>query len=253
MKKRMFSLFLALTLCLGLLPATAWAAGETVPSNVTLAGTALESGKSYIATVDGITEKTGESAETNYLTYDNGTLIVIGTVEITCDSAGLSFYNGTLTLAGNGDLTIAASGSNSAVSGSPQSTLTTAEGFSGSITLGSVNASAVQNVVLDLTTGGDILISSAKNSAVNTPQNPVMLAGKTVTIKGTDETTEASPANVSTVTAPKLNVTAGDGVTITGSGAIPLIADDNGGECAVTTPEEMWKSSTRAAWRYLVR
>ena len=234
MKKRMFSLFLALTLCLGLLPATAWAAGETVPSNVTLAGTALESGKSYIATVDGITEKTGESAETNYLTYDNGTLIVIGTVEITCDSAGLSFYNGTLTLAGNGDLTIAASGSNSAVSGSPQSTLTTAEGFSGSITLGSVNASAVQNVVLDLTTGGDILISSAKNSAVNTPQNPVMLAGKTVTIKGTDETTEASPANVSTVTAPKLNVTAGDGVTITGSGAIPLIADDNGGECAVT-------------------
>ena len=234
MKKRMFSLFLALTLCLGLLPATAWAAGETVPSNVTLAGTALESGKSYIATVDGITEKTGESAETNYLTYDNGTLIVIGTVEITCDSAGLSFYNGTLTLAGNGDLTIAASGSNSAVSGSPQSTLTTAEGFSGSITLGSVNASAVQNVVLDLTTGGDILISSAKNSAVNTPQNPVMLAGKTVTIKGTDETTEASPANVSTVTAPPLTVTAGDGVTITGSGAIPLIADDNGGECAVT-------------------
>ena len=106
MKKRMFSLFLALTLCLGLLPATAWAAGETVPSNVTLAGTALESGKSYIATVDGITEKTGESAETNYLTYDNGTLIVIGTVEITCDSAGLSFYNGTLTLAGNGDLTL---------------------------------------------------------------------------------------------------------------------------------------------------
>lgn len=81
---------------------------------LTLAGTALESGKSYIATVDGITEKTGESTETNYLTYDNGTLIVIGTVEITCDSAGLSFYNGTLTLAGNGDLTIAASGSNSA-------------------------------------------------------------------------------------------------------------------------------------------
>lgn len=195
----------------------------------------MESGKSYIATVDGITEKTGESTETNYLTYDNGTLIVIGTVEITCDSAGLSFYNGTLTLAGNGDLTIAASGSNSAVSGSPQSTLTTAEGFSGSITLGSVNAPAVQNVVLDLTTGGDILISSAENSAVNTPQNPVMLAGKTVTIKGTDETTEASPANVSTVTAPKLNVTAEDGVTITGSsGYLPLIADDSNNECAVT-------------------
>ena len=69
MKKRMFSLFLALALCLSLLPATAWAAGETVPSNVTLAGTALESGKSYVATVDGITEKTGESVETNYLTY----------------------------------------------------------------------------------------------------------------------------------------------------------------------------------------
>ena len=89
MKKRMFSLFLALALCLSLLPATAWAAGETVPSNVTLAGTALESGKSYVATVDGITEKTGESVETNYLTYDNGTLTVFGTVEVSCgESAG---------------------------------------------------------------------------------------------------------------------------------------------------------------------
>ena len=123
----------------------------------------------------GLPRKPANLPKRNYLTYDNGTLIVIGTVEITCDSAGLSFYNGTLTLAGNGDLTIAASGSNSAVSGSPQSTLTTAEGFSGSITLGSVNASAVQNVVLDLTTGGDILISSAKNSAVNTPQTPLCL------------------------------------------------------------------------------
>ena len=235
MKKRMFSLFLALALCLSLLPATAWAAGETVPSNVTLAGTALESGKSYVATVDGITEKTGESVETNYLTYDNGTLTVFGTVEVSCgESAGLSFYSGTLTLAGDGDLTIAASGSNSAVSGNPYSTLT-AVNFSGDLTLGSVNAPAVQNVVLNLTTGGDILISSAKNSAVNTPQNPVTLAGKTVTIKGTDETTEASPANVSTVTAPKLNVTAEDGVTITGSSDyLPLIADDSNNECAVT-------------------
>ena len=235
MKKRMFSLFLALALCLSLLPATAWAAGETVPSNVTLAGTALESGKSYVATVDGITEKTGESVGTNYLTYDNGTLTVFGTVEVSCgESAGLSFYSGTLTLAGDGDLTIAASGSNSAVSGNPYSTLI-AVNFSGDLTLGSVNAPAVQNVVLNLTTGGDILISSAKNSAVNTPQNPVTLAGKTVTIKGTDETTEASPANVSTVTAPKLNVTAEDGVTITGSSDyLPLIADDSNNECAVT-------------------
>ena len=56
-----------------------------------------------------------------------------------------------------------------------------------------------------------------------------------MTIKGTDETTEASPANVSTVTAPKLNVTAEDGVTITGSsGYLPLIADDSNNECAVT-------------------
>ena len=57
MKKRMFSLFLALTLCLGLLPATAWAAGETVPSNVTLAGTALESGKSTLQQLMGLPRK----------------------------------------------------------------------------------------------------------------------------------------------------------------------------------------------------
>lgn len=235
MKKRMFSLFLALTLCLGLLPATAWAAGETVPSNVTLAGTTLESGKSYIAAESGITEKPDDSDETNYLTYADGVLTVYGTVKVSCgESAGLSFYSGTLSLAGNGDLTIAASSSSSAVFGSPQSTLTT-EGFSGSITLCSVNASAVQNVVLDLTTGGDILISSAENSAVNTPQNPVALAGKTVTLKGAVETAEASPANVSAVTAPKLNVTAEGGVTITGSsGYLPLIADDSNNECAVT-------------------
>lgn len=235
MKKRMFSLFLALTLCLGLLPAAAWAAG-IAPERITLAGTALENGKSYIAAESGITEKPDDSDETNYLTYADGVLTVYGTVEVSCgESAGLSFYSGTLTLAGNGDLTIAASGSNSAVSGSPQSTLTTAEGFSGSITLGSVYAPAVQNVVLDLTTGGDILISSAENSAVNTPQNPVALAGKTVTLKGATETAEASPANVSAVTAPKLNVTAEDGVTITGSsGYLPLIADDSDNECAVT-------------------
>ena len=231
MKKRFLSVLTALALCLTLLPTAALAA-ETAPSSVTLAGTELKSGKSYIPKEGGGIKEKQDSPDTDYLNYKDGVLTVNGTVEVS-GSAGLNFYDGTLTLAGDGDLTITASGINNAVSGSPQSTLTTAKGFSGSITLRGENAPAVQNVKLDLTTEGDIQISSAKNSAVNTPDNPVKLAGRTVTIE-----TTAEPANsVSTVTAPGLNVTAGGNVTITGNGGSfrrPLIAGDSGKECAVT-------------------
>lgn len=227
MKKRFLSVLTALTLCLTLLPTASLAAG-TAPSSVTLAGTELESGKSYIPKTDGGIEETTDSSAMGYLTYDNGVLTVHGTVEVS-SSAGLNFDDGTLTLAGDGDLTITASGIDSAaVSGSNESTLTTAEGFSGSITLQSVNGDAVQIVKLDLTTRGDIRISSAK-IAVNTPDNPVKLAGRTVTIE-----TTAEPADDATVIAPSLNVTAGGNVTITGSGnTYPLIGDRNE-NCAVT-------------------
>ena len=230
MKKRFLSVLTALALCLTLLPAAALAA-ETAPGRVTLAWVLLESGKSYVPKEGGgIKEKTDQS-DANYLTYADGVLTVHGTVEVNGGSSdGLSFYDGVLTLAGDGDLTITAS-SGGAVSGSPGSTLTTAEGFSGSITLRSENRSAVQNVKLELTTEGDIRISSAKSNAVNTPQNPVTLKGETVTI----ETTADSPVSVSTVVAPSLNVTAGSDVTIIGNGgSYPLIAGDSGKECAVT-------------------
>ena len=230
MKKRILSCLMALALCLTLLPAAALAA-ETAPGRVTLAWVLLESGKSYVPKEGGgIKEKTDQS-DANYLTYADGVLTVHGTVAVNCNNGdGLSFYDGVLTLAGDGDLTITAS-SGGAVSGSPGSTLTTAEGFSGSITLRSENRSAVQNVKLELTTEGDIQISSAKSNAVNTPQNPVTLKGETVTI----ETTADSPVSVSTVVAPSLNVTAGSDVTIIGNGgSYPLIAGDSGKECAVT-------------------
>ena len=227
MKKRFLSVLTALALCLTLLPTAALAA-ETAPSYVTLAGTPLQSDKFYIPKASGGIEEKQDSPDTNYLTYDGGVLTVHGTVEVS-GSAGLNFDDGTLTLAGDGDLTITASGIDSAaVSGSNESTLTTAEGFSGSITLQSVNGDAVQLVKLDLTTRGDIRISSAK-IAVNTPQNPVTLKGETVTIE-----TTANPADDATVIAPSLNVTAGGNVTITGSGnTYPLIGDRNE-NCAVT-------------------
>ena len=227
MKKRFLSVLTALALCLTLLP-TASLAAETAPSYVTLAGTDLQSDKFYIPKTDGGIKETTDSPDTNYLTYDGGVLTVHGTVEVS-GSAGLNFDDGTLTLAGDGDLTITASGIDSAaVSGSNESTLTTAEGFSGSITLQSVNGDAVQLVKLDLTTRGDIRISSAK-IAVNTPQNPVTLKGETVTIE-----TTADSADDATVIAPSLNVTAGGNVTITGSGnTYPLIGDRDE-NCAVT-------------------
>ena len=225
MKKRFLSVLTALALCLTPLPAAALAAG-TAPSYVTLAGTELQSDKFYIPKTDGGIKETTDSPDTNYLTYDGGVLTVNGTVEVS-GSAGLNFDDGTLTLAGDGDLTITASGINSAVSGSNGSTLTT-EGFSGSITLQSVNGDAVQLVKLDLTTRGDIRISSAK-IAVNTPDNPVTLKGETVTIE-----TTANPADDATVIAPSLNVTAGGNVTIIGSGnTYPLIGDGDE-NCAVT-------------------
>ena len=225
MKKRFLSVLTALALCLPLLPTASLAAG-TAPSYVTLAGTELQSDKFYIPKTDGGIKETTDSPDTNYLTYDGGVLTVNGTVEVS-GSAGLNFDDGTLTLAGDGDLTITASGINSAVSGSNGSTLTT-EGFSGSITLQSVNGDAVQLVKLDLTTRGDIRISSAK-IAVNTPDNPVTLKGETVTIE-----TTANPADDATVIAPSLNVTAGGNVTIIGSGnTYPLIGDGDE-NCAVT-------------------
>ena len=228
MKKRFLSVLTALTLCLTLLPAQSLAA-ETAPSYVTLAGTPLESRKSYIPTAGGGIKETTDSSDANYLTYDGGVLTVHGTVAVNGGSSdGLNFDDGTLILAGDGDLTITASDSNSAVSGSNESTLTTAEGFSGSITLQSVNGDAVQIVKLDLTTRGDIRICSAK-IAVNTPKNPVTLKGETVTIA-----TTADSANDATVIAPSLNVTAGGNVTITGNGnTYPLIGDGYK-ECAVT-------------------
>ena len=239
MKKRFLSVLTTLALCLTLLPTASLAegtepsgvtlAGTEAPSYVTLAGTKLESGKFYIPKTVGGIDETADLPDTDYLTYNNGTLTVFGTVKIS-GSAGLSFYGGTLTLAGDGALTIEASDNNSAVSGSPQSTLTTADEFSASIILESANASAVQNVKLDLTTGGSIQISSAKKSAVYTPDNPVTLKGGTVII----ETTADPAVSVSTVAAPSLNVTAGRDVTITGSGNLPLIAGDGGKECAVT-------------------
>ena len=228
MKKRFLSVLTALALCLTLLPTASLAAG-TAPSSVTLAGTELESGKSYIPKTDGGIEEKLDSSATDYLTYKDGVLTVHGTVAVNGDnSAVLNFDDGTLTLAGDGALTITASGINSAaVSGSNDSTLTT-EGFSGSITLQSVNDDAVQLVKLDLTTEGDIRISSAK-IAVNTPENPVTLKGETVTIE-----TTVDSADDATVIAPSLNVTAGGHVTITGSGnTYPLIGDRNQ-ECAVT-------------------
>ena len=230
MNKRFLSVLTAVALCLTLLPAASLAA-ETAPARVTLAGTELVSGKSYIPKTDGGIEGKTDQPDANYLTYADGVLTVHGTVEVNCGSLGsLSIYNGVLTLAGDGDLTIEASGTGGAVYGSHDSTLTTAEGFSGSITLRSENASAVQNVKLELTTKGDIRISSGNSRAVYTPSNPVTLKGGTVTI----ESTAASPVDVSTVTAPSLNVTAGHDVTITGNGNLPLIANYNGNECAVT-------------------
>ena len=228
MKKRFLSVLTALALCLTLLPAQSLAA-ETAPSYVTLAGTELQSDKFYIPKADGGIEEKQDLPDTDYLTYKDGVLTVHGTVEVNGGSSdGLNFYNGALTLAGDGDLTITASDSNSAVSGSNESTLTTAEGFSGNITLQSVNGDAVQIVKLDLTTRGDIRISSAK-IAVNTPKNPVTLKGETVTIE-----TTADSADDATVIAPGLNVTAGGNVTITGNGNIYPLIGDGDKECAVT-------------------
>ena len=110
MKKRFLSVLTALALCLTLLPTASLAAG-TAPSSVTLAGTELESGKSYVPKEGGgIKEKTDQS-DANYLTYADGVLTVHGTVAVNCNNGdGLSFYDGVLTLAGDGDLTITASG-----------------------------------------------------------------------------------------------------------------------------------------------
>lgn len=99
MKKRILSIFVALSLCLGLLPGTALAAGESV---VKIGRLALEDGKQYVADTDGVIEKTADTLEgTPYLDYNNDILIIHGDMEIPSMS-----ITGNLTITGGEDTSL---------------------------------------------------------------------------------------------------------------------------------------------------
>lgn len=105
MKRRMLSIICALALCLGLLPATAWAAA---PTTLTVGGTNALNGGYWLTNADGTLTADGASAENYNVYYDgDGTL--------TLDNATI---NGTDTIGhvgtgiyAEGDLTIVLEGS----------------------------------------------------------------------------------------------------------------------------------------------
>lgn len=100
MKKRILSIFVALSLCLGLLPGTALAAGE---SGVKIGELGLEDGKQYIANANGeVIEKTAGTPEgTPYLDYNNDILTVYGDMEILSMT-----ITGNLTITGGEDASL---------------------------------------------------------------------------------------------------------------------------------------------------
>lgn len=95
MKKRIVSIFIALVLCLSLLPGTALAAGD---SGVTINSIALVDGKQYVADTYGVKEKTADTGEdTPYLDYSGGVLTVHGQMVV---NSGIKISSD-LTIAGD--------------------------------------------------------------------------------------------------------------------------------------------------------
>ena len=108
MKRRMLSILCALALCLGLLPATAWAAA---PTTLTVGGTDVLSGSYWLTNADGTLTPDGASAD-NYNVYynGNGTLTlkdatINGTNTIYHVGAGI-FASGDLTIVLEGSSTV---------------------------------------------------------------------------------------------------------------------------------------------------
>ena len=130
MRRKMISLIAALALCLGLLPGTAWAAGD---STVKIGAVALESGKQYVASeTSGVEEKPSDTpADTPYLDYSGGTLTVHGAFAVNA------------TLAVNSDLTI---------TGGEGSSLNVTAASDSAVTLGNSALTLDGGVNVDFTT-----------------------------------------------------------------------------------------------------
>ncbi len=175
MRQKALSIITALALCLSLLPGTALAAD----AGVTIGDTGLEDGKTYVADESGGVEELTEGDELpdNYLEYDGTTLTVHGTVEVTdaiCVNSDLTITDdgdggsslktsgavvlssATLTLDGGVDFTVGTSLSGTETG---ESTLTTATGYSGDITIGDITVQGGSNgVVLDVKSSKSITI-----------------------------------------------------------------------------------------------
>lgn len=196
MKRRIVSILAALALCLGLLPGTARAA-EGDPA-VKINDIALEDGKKYVASGDGVAAEDGEIAEgTPYLEYSGGTLTVCGAFAVT----GPMAVNANLTITGGveSSLEVNASdepavglGSGGALtldggvnvnftsnnapavfsdpSAGPLSTFNTTNSYSGAIGLGG-NGTAVSGIQLNVQSSGSITIEGD----IEAPAGPMVL------------------------------------------------------------------------------
>lgn len=232
MKKRIFSLFTALALCLSLLPGTALAEGDP---GVIINSTSLESGKQYVAGEYGVIEKPADApADTPYLDYRDGVLTVHGQMDLksspftingavtftgggdSCLETANIYINGTLTLSGSMDFKPKSLNGNS--SASPATKLTTTDDYSGDIAIQKTSTS----VLLDVQSSASISIGgNVSYFSPDPPADPITLksAGDistdllqyhTITIEGKNVSLMNSPV----FTGKSLTVKAAENVTV---------------------------------------
>lgn len=221
MTKRLLSLALSLAMVLTMTPLVAGAEGDA--AMVTIGNTTLESGKYYVSAttpaengapaylrmVDTLNE---EPATGSYLEYKDGILTVHGSVELNCMATAVTVNGGTLTITGNDEssLTVTSSGMSPLYSSSTStitlagdfditldsssaptvtlndSTLKTAEGYTGDIVFKNTSTSPVIGSagIVNLNTVGNISFNKSSNSNPVIVSSALTLYANNITIEG---------------------------------------------------------------------
>ncbi len=221
MTKRLLSLALSLAMVLTMTPLVAGAAGDE--AMVTIGNTTLESGKyyvpattpaengapAYLRMVDTLNE---EPATGSYLEYKDGILTVHGSVELNCLATAVTVNSGTLMITGNDEssLTVTSSGMSPLYSSSTStitlagdfditldssaaptvtlndSTLKTAEEYTGDIVFKNTSTSPVIGSAgtVNLNTAGNISFSKSSNSNPAIVSSALTLYANNITIEG---------------------------------------------------------------------
>lgn len=198
MKRRILSVLMALALCLGLLPGTAWAESRTT-TYFQIAGRSISGATPDVfndGTVSVGYEKSGEMDKwtihlknahlTGQIRLYHGLvdLVLEGANTINATNADGIDLGGSLTIKGNGSLTVISSGNAIAVS----SIISPAQ-YDGSVKIESVSDLKLEGGTLAINAVGDVEISESKVTASNNDaSNPAIRVGKCLRISNSEVT-----------------------------------------------------------------